>query len=148
MTQTDLNDPFMAIGGRKPGNVYKMHKSILGGFGTFLNPFHFTVSLPPQKMKKPKLSVLVVTSDAQGKPALPINLSMDSNVKAIGMESINKVSYILLKFQFNIAPEDALKTTLCVYRGKLNGGIYKKIANARVNLFRSHHSKNRKEGKK
>lgn len=75
MTPAEINDPFAAIGGCKQGNVYKMHKSILNGFGTFFNPQHFTISLVPQKMKKPKLSVLVVTSDAKGKPSLQINLA-------------------------------------------------------------------------
>lgn len=138
----------MAIGGQKPGNVYKMHKSILGGFGTVEKPFHFTVSLALQKMKKPKLQVLPVTSDSRGKAAVEINLSEDSNVRATGAELINKISYILLTVQFNIPPEDALKSTLCVYRGKLNPGLVRKVANARFKYIRSHYSKNRKEGKK
>lgn len=138
----------MAVGGQKPGNVYKMHKTILGGFGTFSNPFHFTVSLAPQKMKEPKLSVLVVTSDAHGKPALPINLSTDSSVRAVGMEIINKVSFILLIKQYNITVKDSMNTSLCVYRGKLNPGMANKIANERVRHIRSYYSKKRKDGKK
>lgn len=148
MTPAEINDPFAAIGGRKQGNVYKMHKSILNGFGTFFNSRHFTISLVPQKMKNPKLSVLVVTSDAKGKPALQINLAKDSNVRAVGGEYIDKISYILLGPQFNIAPGDALNTSLCVFRGKLNEGFYKKIANARFDYFKSHNSRKKKDGKK
>jgi len=147
MASTEINDPFAAIGGRKPGNVYKMHKSILKGFGTFLNPFHFTISLSTQNMKSPKLSVLAVTSDAKGKPAFQINLAKDSNVRAVGGEYIDKISYILLGPQFNIAPGDALNTSLCVFRGKLNEGFARKFANARFTFIKSHYSRKKKDGK-
>ena len=148
MAQTEMNDPFMAVGGQKPGNVYKMHKSILGGFGTFLNPFHFTVSLAPQKMKKPKLPVLPVTSDARGKPSVQINLANDSNVRSRGAEFINKISHVLLTVQFNISPEEALNINLCEYRGKLNQGLGRMIANARIHHIKSCYSKKRKDGNK
>ncbi len=119
-----------------PGNVYKIHYTILK-FGHPESPTHFTTNVTEMLQNIRAVTVIPIsTKRYRTKNIVPLNLSTDSTVKAYEDEILDQQSFAILALPKQIKVEQLFEDPSTHLRGALKEPKTKELLEARKNFIK------------
>jgi hypothetical protein len=119
-----------------PGNVYKIHYTILK-FGHPESPTHFTTNVTEMLQNIRAVTVIPIsTKRYRTKNIVPLNLSTDSTVKAYEDEILDQQSFAILALPKQIKVEQLFEEPSTHLRGALKEPKTKELLEARKNFIK------------
>lgn len=120
-----------------PGNVYKMHYSIMG-FGHPEKPNHFSANVTGQLKNIQAVTVIPISTQLfNNKKFITLNLSKDSNLIPIDNEILDRISYALLGLPKQVEVGKLFEEPLTHLRGSLNEQKKEELVKARKKFIKS-----------
>lgn len=119
-----------------PGNVYKIHYTILK-FGHAASPTHFTTNVTEKLLNIGAVTVIPISTKRYStKNIVPLNLSQDSNLKPYEDENLNLQSYAIIRLPKQVELEKLFQEPVTHLRGALNDGKREEVLKARREYIR------------
>jgi hypothetical protein len=127
-----------------PGNVYKMHYTILG-FGHPMKPNHFAVNGTEKLKNLQTVDVFPLsTSPNRRKSLVNLNLSKQSNLLPIDNENLDRESFVFISFMKQIKIEKLFEEPTSHLRGSLIEAKREEVLNERKKYLKNQFFKEKK----
>lgn len=119
-----------------PGNVYKIHYTILK-FGHPESPTHFSTNVTEMLRNIRAVTVIPIsTKRYRLKNVVHLNLSTDSTLKPLEDEDLNQTSFAILALPKQIKVEQLFEEPTTHLRGALKDDKTKELLEARKNFLK------------
>lgn len=120
-----------------PGNVYKIHYSILK-FGHPESPTHFTTNVTEKLENIEAVTVIPISSKRyRTRNIVPLNLSKDSNLAPYEDESLDLESFAIIGLPKQVKVEQLFEQPTTHFRGALNPPKRDEVLAARKKFIKS-----------
>ncbi len=119
-----------------PGNVYKIHYTILK-FGHAESPTHFTTNVTEKLLNIGAVTVIPISTKRYStNNIVPLNLSKDSNLKPYEDENLNLQSYAIIRLPKQVELEQLFQEPGTHLRGALLDDKIEEVLKARREYIR------------